>query len=96
MLVKKCPKFKIKGLINKFSFKCASMEFEKNLDEDIKLKDKDRNTLEEWKRKTKEEQDNVLRRAHEIVRKRQDDAKKSNKEFLMKMKISGVKEDPER
>jgi hypothetical protein len=96
MLLNKCSKFKIKETFNKFSKKYASMEFEKNLDEDIKIKDKDRNTLEEWKRKTKEEQDNVLRRAQEIVRKRQEEAKRSNKEFLMKMKIQGVKEDPER
>jgi hypothetical protein len=96
MLVNKCSKFQIKKLFNKISFKCATMDFEKNLDEDIRIKDKDRNTLDDWKRKTKEEQDNVLRRAQEIVRKRQEEAKRSNKEFLLKMNIPGVKENPER
>jgi hypothetical protein len=96
MLINKCFKFQIKKLLCKFNYKCASFDIEKNLDDEIRFKDTDKNHMEEWKRKAKEEQENVMRRAHEIVRKRQEEAKRSNKEFLMKMKIPGVKEEPEK
>jgi hypothetical protein len=100
MLIKKCfradlfPNLKFLRSSNK---NFTSMEFEENLDDKFKFKDdKDRNRMEDWKKKTQEESENVMRRAHEIVRNRQEEAKRSNKEFLMKMKIPGVKENPER
>ena len=73
------------------------MSFEDDLVEEFKMKgNKGKEHLEEWKKKTKEQQENVMRRAQEIVRQRQEEAKRSNKEFLLKMKIPGVNENPDK
>jgi hypothetical protein len=51
---------------------------------------------EKWKKKQAEESEAVLKRAHEMVRKRMEEAKRNNKEFLLKMKVPGVAEEPEK
>ena len=41
-------------------------------------------------------QEDHMKRAQEMVKRRQEESKRNNKEFLMKMKIPGVKEDPDK
>lgn len=70
---------------------------EDEMDDQIEFKDKtSRQSYEDWKRKTKEAQEDMMKRAHEMVKRKQEEAKRGNKEFLLKMKIPGVKEDPEK
>jgi hypothetical protein len=96
-MINKSLKFKTTNIYSFFIRKFTKIEYEKNLDEDFTFKDeKGRKQMEDWKKRTQEEQENVMKRANEIVRKRQEEAKRSNKEFLVKMKIPGVNETPEK
>ncbi len=71
--------------------------FEDELEEQVQYKDKkSREGFEDWKKKTKEMQEEHMRKVQEMVRRRKDESKRGNKEFLMKMNIPGVSEEPEK
>jgi hypothetical protein len=75
----------------------ASFMDDDDVDTKVRFNDaRQKDHIEELKRKEREEQENMLRRAHEFAKKRQDDVKKTNKEFLLKMNVPGVKESKEK
>jgi hypothetical protein len=100
MLINKFVKTILKNsnfIITKNNKKLFSSYFNEDQEEELKFKDKEsRRSYEEWKRKNKLNQDNEMMRIREIVRNRQEESKKSNKEYLLKMKIPGIKEEVEK
>lgn len=87
----------LKNFMNIKNKQFSATFLEDEEEEEMKFKDKEgREKYEEWKRKIKEDQESQMRRAQEMVRRRKEESKRGNKEFLLKMKIPGVKEEPEK
>ncbi len=84
--------------IYKLVRKNASLDFDdENVDKNLNFTNpKEASRLDEFKQKSDRIQEDLARKADEIVRRRKEEAKKLNKDFLLKMQIPGVKEDPEK
>jgi len=79
------------------SYRANFASFMEDLDEEFKFKDKtSRQGYEDWKIKSKDMQDEHMKRVQEMVRRKQEESKRNNKEFLMKMRIPGVNEEPDK
>lgn len=93
--------------LNKYNFSKVFSDADAMGEDDLQIGQKERDTIENFKRKQqgmiylqkinlKEQDREMLRKIQELHKQRLEDLKKNNKEFVLKTKVPGIKDQPDK